>query len=180
MTAWLPNLKRQQKEQDMTDKKNSPLYNITARRIDGKPQSIGDYAGKVLLIVNVASRCGFTPQYSELEHLYRLFQKDDLLILGFPCNQFGSQEPEEENAIANFCKTKYDISFPLFSKIDVNGPNTHPLYQFLKNAAPGVMGTTAIKWNFTKFLVDRTGQHVSRFAPTDTPKSLKDKIEVLL
>jgi glutathione peroxidase len=128
----------------------------------------------------VASRCGFTPQYRGLEELYRKYSAQGFAILGFPCNQFGAQEPGNEDEIAQFCKSAYDVSFQMFAKIDVNGQNAHPLYQFLKHSAPGILGSTAIKWNFTKFLVDRKGFVRNRFAPTDTPKALENDVEALL
>jgi glutathione peroxidase len=139
-----------------------------------------DYAGKTLLIVNVASRCGFTPQYAGLEALYRKYGEKGFVVLGFPCNQFGAQEPGADSEIAQFCATSYDVTFPMFSKIDVNGEKAHPLYRWLKHAAPGLLGSEAIKWNFTKFLVDRSGKVVRRFASTDTPQSLEKAIESVL
>ena len=156
------------------------LYKLKANAIDGREVQLIDYAGKVLLIVNTASQCGFTPQYAGLEKLYRQYRDQGLEILGFPCNQFGAQEPGDENEIRNFCQTKYDVSFPLFAKIDVNGANTHPVYRYLKGEARGVLGTEAIKWNFTKFLVDRQGRVVGRYAPTTKPEQLVQDIESLL
>jgi glutathione peroxidase len=156
------------------------VYDIVATTIDGRQQSLGDYAGKVLLVVNVASRCGFTPQYAGLEALYRRFAEKGMVVLGFPCNQFGAQEPSSEAEIAKFCSANYDVSFPMFAKIEVNGENAHPLYRFLKHAAPGILGSEAIKWNFTKFLVDREGQVVKRYAPNDTPQTIGKDIEALL
>jgi glutathione peroxidase len=156
------------------------LSDIEATTIDGAPKKLGDYAGKVLLIVNVASRCGFTPQYAGLEALYRKFADRGLVVLGFPCNQFGAQEPGSEKEIASFCSTKYDVTFPMFAKIDVNGENAHPLYRLLKHDAPGILGSEAIKWNFTKFLVDREGHVVKRYASTDTPDEIAKDIEGLL
>jgi glutathione peroxidase len=138
------------------------------------------YRGKVLLIVNVASRCGFTPQYAGLQKLYERFRDRGLEILGFPCNQFGGQEPGSDAEIGQFCSLNYGVTFPVFSKIQVNGPEAIPLYQFLKKEAPGLLGTEAIKWNFTKFLVDRNGKIIDRFAPTSTPESLESAIEKLL
>lgn len=152
------------------------IYEISVKAIDGKEVNLGAYRGKVLLIVNVASRCGFTPQYEGLENLYRKYQSQGLVVLGFPCNQFGAQEPGTEAEIKNFCETNYQVSFPLFSKINVNGPEAHPLFEHLKNESPGILGTKAIKWNFTKFLVDKNGQVVKRFAPTDKPESLEKAI----
>ncbi|MBX3705991.1 MAG: glutathione peroxidase [Pseudomonadales bacterium] len=152
----------------------------TARTIDGAEQPLGEYAGKVLLVVNVASKCGFTPQYTGLESLWRTYQDRGFVVLGFPCNQFGHQEPGNEEEIRTFCSTKYDVSFPLFAKVEVNGPNTHPLFKDLKVAAPGLLGSEAIKWNFTKFLVDRDGRVVKRYGSMDTPESIARDIEALL
>lgn len=156
------------------------LYDIAVRTIDGETRSMRDYAGKTLLIVNVASGCGFTPQYAGLEALYRKYGEKGFVVLGFPCNQFGAQEPGADSEIAQFCATSYDVTFPMFSKIDVNGEKAHPLYRWLKHAAPGLLGSEAIKWNFTKFLVDRSGKVVRRFASTDTPQSLEKAIESVL
>jgi glutathione peroxidase len=156
------------------------LYDIEARAIDGATKSLRDYEGKTLLVVNVASKCGFTPQYKGLEALYRKYAGRGFVVLGFPCNQFGAQEPGSESEIASFCSTAYDVSFPMFAKIDVNGEQTHPLYKLLKREAPGLLGSVAIKWNFTKFLVDRSGKVVRRYAPTDTPQSLEKDIEAAL
>ena len=156
------------------------LYDLDARRIDGETGSLRDYAGKALLIVNVASKCGFTPQYAGLEALYEKYADKGLVVLGFPCNQFGAQEPGAESEISSFCSASYGVSFPMFAKIEVNGENAHPLYKWLKHEAPGLLGTEAIKWNFTKFLVDKTGKVVKRYAPADTPQSLEQDIEALL
>jgi glutathione peroxidase len=156
------------------------FYDIEARTIDGDPQAMRVYAGKALLIVNVASRCGFTPQYAGLEALYRKYADKGFFVLGFPCNQFGAQEPGADSEIAQFCATRYDVTFPMFSKIDVNGEQAHPLYRWLKHSAPGLLGSEAIKWNFTKFLVDRGGKVIRRFASTDTPQSLENAIEAVL
>ena len=156
------------------------LYDYPVRTIEGKDETLEAYRGRVLLIVNVASKCGFTPQYSGLEALYRKLGAAGLTVLGFPCDQFGHQEPGDEAAIRDFCSLTYDVSFPMFAKIEVNGAGTHPLYQYLKKAAPGVLGTEAIKWNFTKFLVDRQGEVVARYAPTDKPESLEKDIAPLL
>ena len=139
-----------------------------------------DYKGQVVLVVNVASKCGFTPQYSGLEALYRAHKDQGFAVLGFPCNQFGWQEPGTEAEIAEFCSTTYDVSFPMFSKVDVNGDAADPIYRFLKSEAPGVLGTEAIKWNFTKFLVNRDGHVVERFAPDATPESIEPKVAALL
>jgi glutathione peroxidase len=156
------------------------LYDIEARTIDGETRSLRDYAGKTLLIVNVASRCGFTPQYAGLEALHEKFADKGLVVLGFPCNQFGAQEPGSESEIASFCSATYGVSFPMFAKIDVNGDNAHPLYTLLKREAPGILGSEAIKWNFTKFLVDKNGKVVKRYAPTDAPQSIEKDIEAAL
>ncbi|EHK66165.1 glutathione peroxidase [Achromobacter arsenitoxydans] len=152
------------------------IHDFTARDIDGTEQSLAAYRGRVLLVVNVASKCGFTPQYAGLENLYRSFHDDGLTVLGFPCDQFGHQEPGDEAEIRNFCSMQYDITFPLFAKINVNGTDAHPLYQWLKGEKPGVFGTEGIKWNFTKFLVGRDGQVIKRYAPTDNPASIRDDI----
>lgn len=156
------------------------LYDFTASRLDGTDSSLRDYEGRVLLIVNTASKCGFTPQYEGLEALYRDYAPRGFSVLGFPCNQFGEQEPGESDEIGQFCEVNYGVTFPLFAKIDVNGEAAHPLYQWLKKEAPGVLGSERIKWNFTKFLIDRDGRVVGRFAPTTKPEELKSHIERLL
>ncbi len=156
------------------------LYDIAVNRIDGSATTLADYRNTVLLVVNVASRCGFTPQYTGLEALYRKYQSQGFAVLGFPCNQFGAQEPGNEAEIQSFCSLTYDVSFPLFAKVDVNGTDAHPLYRHLKHERPGLLGTEAIKWNFTKFLVDRSGQVIKRYAPTDKPADLEADIGVLL
>jgi glutathione peroxidase len=156
------------------------LDEISLKRLDGTDTTMADYRGKVLLIVNVASRCGFTPQYTGLEALYRKYRARGFEVLGFPCNQFGAQEPGSEAEIGAFCNSTYDVTFPMFGKIDVNGGDAHPLYQQLKNAKPGILGTEAIKWNFTKFLVDRQGEVVARYAPKDSPESLDSAVAALL
>jgi glutathione peroxidase len=156
------------------------FYEFTAPLLDGKPQAMADYQGKVVLVVNVASKCGYTPQYEGLEALWRKYQDKGLVILGFPCNQFGEQEPGSASDIAQFCSTTYDVSFPIFGKIDVNGDHAHPLYEYLKHAAKGVLGTESVKWNFTKFLVDRQGKVVHRFAPETTPEALEGDVAKLL
>ena len=158
----------------------SSIYEFSARTLAGADVSLADYRGKVLLIVNTASQCGFTPQYEGLEALYRDLQPRGLVVLGFPCNQFGAQEPGDAAEIANFCKLTYDVSFPMFAKIDVNGATASPLYEWLKNEAPGVLGSKAIKWNFTKFLIDKAGRVVARHPPTTRPESLTREIEALL
>ncbi|MDQ5942138.1 MAG: glutathione peroxidase [Pseudomonadota bacterium] len=156
------------------------IYDFSAKTLDGRDISLGDYKGKVLLIVNTASKCGFTPQYEGLESLHRKYGERGLAILGFPCNQFGAQEPGDAAEIANFCSLTYDVSFPMFAKVDVNGDNTHPLFQYLKATKPGLLGTEGIKWNFTKFLVDRNGEVVERYAPATKPAELEKTIEGLL
>jgi glutathione peroxidase len=156
------------------------FYSIPLVTIDGETTTLEPQRGKVLLIVNVASACGFTPQYAGLEGLWRKYGERGLLVLGFPCNQFGKQEPGCDADIQQFTKEQYAVTFPLFSKIDVNGPNTHPLFALLKQRAKGMLGTEAIKWNFTKFLIDRRGEEIDRFAPTTTPTALEPKIERLL
>jgi glutathione peroxidase len=156
------------------------IYEYQVKSIDGVPTPLSKFRGNVLLIVNVASQCGFTPQYAGLQKLYEKFHGDGFEILGFPCNQFGGQEPAPEAEIKTFCDTRYGVTFPLFSKIDVNGSNADPLYTFLKNAQPGVLGTEAIKWNFTKFLIDRNGQPTKRFAPQDKPESIEKDIQKTL
>jgi glutathione peroxidase len=148
------------------------IYDFSARTIDGDEQSLSTWRGKTMLIVNVASKCGFTPQYTGLEALYEQFRDRGLVVLGFPCDQFGHQEPGDEAEIRNFCSLTYDVPFPMFAKIDVNGPNAHPLYRYLKKQAKGLLGSEAIKWNFTKFLVDEDGEVVKRYAPTDTPEAI--------
>lgn len=155
----------------------SAPYDIEVKSINGQIFKLDQYFGKTLLIVNVASKCGFTPQYAGLEALYRRYAGRGLVVLGFPCDQFGHQEPAAESEIRQFCSLTYDVSFPLFAKIEVNGKNAHPLYLYLKKAAPGIFGSEAIKWNFTKFLLDPAGQVVGRFAPNDKPEDLAGEIE---
>ena len=150
----------------------SNIYDVEVTTIDGEKRTLADYEGKHLLIVNVASKCGFTPQYEGLEKLYRDFKDRDVVVLGFPCDQFGHQEPGDENEIKTFCSLNYDVTFPMFAKIEVNGPGTHPLYHRLKALAKGVLGSEAIKWNFTKFLVDPLGNVVKRYASTTTPSAI--------
>ena len=152
------------------------IYDFTVNDIGGQPVKLDRYKNKVLLVVNTASKCGFTPQYKGLEALYRKYKDQGLEVLGFPCNQFGAQEPGNEQEIATFCETNYDVTFPMFSKVDVNGEGTSPVYRYLKSAKPGLLGTEAIKWNFTKFLIDRDGNVVARFAPNDTPESIERDI----
>ncbi len=158
----------------------NPLYDIEVKTIDGETTKLDAFAGKAMLVVNVASQCGFTPQYSGLEALYRQYRERGLVVLGFPCDQFGRQEPGDEAEIRNFCTQTYDVTFPLFAKIEVNGEGAHPLYRLLKSAAKGLFGTRSIKWNFTKFLVDRAGNVVGRYAPTEKPEKLARDIEPLL
>lgn len=158
----------------------SPIHEFKITSIDGTSTSLKDFEGKILVIVNVASRCGFTPQYEGLEALYRRYKDQGLVVLGFPCNQFGQQEPGSDDEIKAFCRTTYDVTFPVFSRIEVNGDHTHPLYSYLKKEAKGLLGSEAIKWNFTKFLVDREGRVVRRYAPTDTPEKIGRDLEALL
>ena len=158
----------------------SELFKIDVHTIDGKVQSMNDYAGKVLLVVNVASRCGFTPQYEGLEALQRQYKDQGLVVMGFPCNQFAGQEPGTDSEIATFCETRFNVSFPMFAKLKVNGDDAHPLYQYLKGEKPGVLGTEAVKWNFTKFLVDRDGRVVNRYGSADKPETIAADIAALL
>lgn len=156
------------------------VHDFSAKTIDGKEQKLDAWKGKVVLVVNVASKCGFTPQYTGLEAMHKKLKDKGLVVAGFPCDQFGHQEPGDEKEIKEFCSLTYDVSFPMFAKVEVNGDNTHPLYQHLKGEAPGLLGSKAIKWNFTKFLVDREGRVVERFAPATKPDDLRKKIESLL
>jgi glutathione peroxidase len=156
------------------------IYDFVARDMSGNDVALSNYRNNVLLIVNTASQCGFTPQYAGLESLYRDLKERDFTVLGFPCNQFGAQEPGDADEIARFCKLNYDVTFPMFAKVDVNGANAHPLFAWLKSEAPGLLGSKTIKWNFTKFLVDRQGKIAGRFAPTTEPKALRKDIEALL
>ena len=160
--------------------KSVSIYDFNVVTIDGKEISMEHYKDKVLLIVNVASKCGFTPQYEELEKLFLELKDQGFMVLGFPCNQFASQEPEDEEHIKNFCQLNYGVSFDMFSKIDVNGENTSELYKFLKQEQSGILWSEAIKWNFTKFLVDRKGNVVARYAPSTSPLSIKEDIVKLL
>jgi glutathione peroxidase len=155
---------------------DASVYDFSARTIDGNEQSLADYRGKVLLIVNVASECGFTPHYAGLEALQRKHAEQGFAVLGFPCNQFGAQEPGDEAQIRTFCESRYGVSFPMFAKIEVNGSNTHPLYAFLKSSEPGLLGTEGIKWNFTKFLVGRDGKVIKRYAPATKPEAIEADI----
>ncbi len=156
------------------------IYDFSAKSLAGKPADLSACKGKVLLIVNTASQCGFTPQYKGLEELYEKFHDRGFEVLGFPCNQFGAQEPGDNEDIAQFCERNYGVTFPMFEKIDVNGGGTHPLFNWLKGEAPGILGTRDIKWNFTKFLVDRKGKVVERYAPTMRPEAISGDIEKLL
>jgi glutathione peroxidase len=152
------------------------IYDFTAATLQGKAVSLSDYKGKAILIVNTASKCGFTPQYAGLEKLYEKLRDKGLVILGFPCNQFGQQEPGSTQEIGAFCQMNYGVSFPMFDKIEVNGPRAHPLYEYLKSQKPGILGTKNIKWNFTKFLVDKTGKVGARFAPMTKPADIEGAI----
>ena len=156
------------------------VYDFKAKAIDGKEVPLSDYKGKTLLIVNVASQCGFTPQYEGLEKLYEKYRDKGFFVLGFPCNQFGSQEPGTESEIKSFCELNFGVKFPLFAKIDVNGDGTHPLYEYLKKTQPGVLGSEAIKWNFTKFLVDKSGNPVKRYGSADKPENIAADVEAIL
>ena len=158
----------------------STAFDFKATTLEGKPAALKKYRGKVLLVVNTASNCGFTPQYKGLQALYERYHARGLEVLGFPCNQFGEQEPGEAQEIGAFCERNYGVSFPMFEKIEVNGEGAHPLYKWLSSSAPGLLGSEAIKWNFTKFLVDRAGNVVARYAPKDPPESLAAAVEALL
>jgi glutathione peroxidase len=167
----------------MADATPQSVYEFSALSIDGHEVPLAQYRGKVLLIVNTASRCGFTPQYAGLESLYAQYKDRGLVVLGFPCNQFGAQEPGAEAEIARFCESNFGVSFPLFARINVNGPEAHPLFKFLKKEKSGLLGVfgmEAIKWNFTKFLVDRRGNAVARYAPAKSPAELRPAVEKLL
>ena len=156
------------------------VHDFSAKSLSGEDVSLADYRDKVLLIVNTASKCGFTPQYAGLEKLHEELSPRGFAVLGFPCNQFGQQEPGDAQEIQNFCSLSYNVTFPMFAKIEVNGEGAHPLYEFLKSQKPGLLGIEAIKWNFSKFLVDQQGRVVERYAPTTTPASLKGDVEALL
>ena len=156
------------------------LLNIPCTTLNGEQKTLADYAGKAVLVVNTASKCGFTPQYKGLEALWQQYRDQGLVILGFPCNQFGQQEPGDEAAISDFCELNFGVTFPLFKKVEVNGSNAHPLFVQLKKRAPGLLGSQGIKWNFTKFLIGRDGQSVKRYAPATKPEALKSVIEALL
>ena len=159
---------------------NPTIYDFEARDIAGKDTLLSDFKGKVMLIVNTASKCGFTPQFGGLEALHSAYAAKGLVVLGFPCNQFGSQDPGSDSEIAEFCQMNYGVSFPMMGKIDVNGPAAHPLYKWLAAEAPGLLGSKAIKWNFTKFLVGKDGQVIRRYAPLDKPASMEKDILMAL
>jgi glutathione peroxidase len=156
------------------------IYDFEAKTIDGSVQRLDAYKGQALLVVNVASKCGFTPQYTGLEALHRKLKDRGFAVLGFPCDQFGHQEPGDESEIKNFCSLTYDVTFPMFAKVEVNGDQAHPLYRFLKQEKKGILGTGAIKWNFTKFLVDKQGRVVKRYAPTDKPEDIEKDVAAVL
>ncbi len=156
------------------------VHDFSAADIQGNQKNLADYKGKVMLIVNTASKCGLTPQYEGLEALYSEFKGDGLEVLGFPCNQFAQQEKGSDDEIAGFCLKNYGVSFPMFAKIEVNGKNTHPLYKFMKDKSPGILGSKGIKWNFTKFLIGADGKVVKRFSPTTKPQEIKEHIKTLL
>jgi glutathione peroxidase len=156
------------------------FQDFEAQTITGQTVKLADYAGKVVLVVNTASKCGFTPQFEGLEKLWKAYEGKGLVILGFPCNQFGGQDPGANDEIASFCQLNYGVSFPMMAKVDVNGAQAHPLYQWLVKEAPGILGTKAIKWNFTKFLIGKDGKVLGRYAPTDTPKGLQGDIDKAL
>jgi glutathione peroxidase len=156
------------------------VYDFDARSIDGKPVALKKFQGKAMLIVNTASACGFTPQFAGLEKLHETYGDQGLVVLGFPCNQFGAQDAGSNDEIAGFCQLNYGVTFPMMAKVDVNGAQAHPLYQWLSAEAPGLLGSKSIKWNFTKFLVGKDGQVIKRYAPTDTPESLKKDIDAAL
>ena len=158
----------------------SSVYDFTVKKIDGKEINLEIYKGKPLLIINTASKCGFTPQFKGLEDIYEQLKEFNMEILGFPCNQFGSQDPGSDEEIKNFCDITYQISFPMFSKVEVKGNNAHPLFEYLSEKAPGIMGTRAIKWNFTKFLIDSHGAPIKRYAPKDTPADVLEDIKNVL
>jgi len=164
----------------MTSQTTSSIYNFSATSIEGNPVEMSNYKDKVLLIVNTASQCGFTPQYQGLQALYHKYSDRGLVVLGFPCNQFGQQEPGSTSEIQSFWETRFGVSFPLFEKVDVNGINAHPLFKYLTKAMPGILGTEGIKWNFTKFLVDRKGNVVKRYTSMTKPEDLEKEIESLL
>ena len=157
-----------------------PLYDVEVETIRGEKRALRDFEGKVLLVVNTASACGFTPHYEGLQELHKKYESQGLVVLGFPCNQFGKQEPGENKEIADFCTSRFDVTFPMHAKIEVNGGNAHPLFAHLKAAAPGMLGSKAVKWNFTKFLISRDGHNITRFAPATKPEAMTKAIEDLL
>ena len=159
---------------------HADVWGFEAQTIAGKPVKLDRYKGRVLLIVNTASQCGFTPQFDGLQALWQAYEDQGLVVLGFPSNEFGGQDPGSDNEIASFCQLNYGVSFPMMSKIEVNGAGAHPLYRWLSSEAPGLLGSQAIKWNFTKFLVGRDGRVIKRYAPTDTPESIKRDVEAAL
>ena len=156
------------------------IYEIEVTGIDGSPYRMERHRGKVILVVNTASQCGYTPQYAGLENLQKAHGEQGFIVLGFPCNQFGRQEPGNNLSILNFCKTRFGITFPMHQKVHVNGPNTHPLFAFLKSRAKGILGTQQIKWNFTKFLIGRNGEVLQRFSPRENPKNIQKNIQIIL
>ncbi len=158
----------------------SSIYDFSAQTVSGQKQALSDYKGKVLLVVNTASKCGFTPQFAGLEELYERYKDKGLEILGFPCNQFANQDPGSNEEIQEFCQLNYGVTFPMFGKVDVNGGDAHPIFKFLKKEAPGALGSQRIKWNFTKFLIDSEGNVLKRYAPTDKPKAIEKDIAKLL
>ncbi|WP_339414265.1 glutathione peroxidase [Pseudomonas sp. EA_35y_Pfl2_R5] len=159
---------------------SNALFDIPVTTIKGEQKTLADFGGKAVLVVNTASKCGFTPQYKGLENVWQQYKDQGLVVLGFPCNQFGKQEPGDEGAISEFCELNFGVSFPLFKKVDVNGSDAHPLFVNLKKSAPGLLGSQGIKWNFTKFLLSADGQVIKRFAPTTKPEDLTAEIEALL
>jgi glutathione peroxidase len=161
------------KQADTRRAKNQTVFSTAVTTLDGRETTLEQYRGQVLLIVNVASKCGYTPQYTGLEAMYRRYKDKGLVVLGFPCDQFGHQEPGTADEIREFCSVAYDVTFPMFAKIDVNGPNEHPVFGVLKSQAPGVLGTTAVKWNFTKFLIGRDGTVLTRYGSRDTPEDIE-------
>ena len=163
-----------------TDTDTHTVYDFKARQINGQDIALSEFRGKVMLIVNTASQCGFTPQFGGLEELHKTYAGQGLAVLGFPCNQFGAQDPGQDSEIATFCQVNYGVSFPMMSKIEVNGPGAHPLYKWLSSEAPGLLGSKSIKWNFTKFLVGKDGQVIRRYAPLDKPADLAKDIEAAL
>lgn len=164
----------------MTAQASSSIYDFSANSLEGQPVSLSTFKDKVLLIVNTASQCGFTPQYQGLQSIYNKFETQGFAVLGFPCNQFGQQEPGTATEIQSFCETRFGVTFPLFEKVDVNGSNAHPLFKYLTKSAPGIFGTEGIKWNFTKFLVDRSGKVVKRYPSTTKPEEIEKDIQALL